>query len=241
MTCFKPRAAALALAALSGLAANAAALEILPDAGPAVSFDGDGLIARFVQTDPNVFNPHSVADAIAVLTQGLGAVSEIAQLAPYVDFRDTNDGFGGASPGTDIVDPLAVQGFDHYAASYTGFLNVTQGGDYAFRLYGDDGFRFTLGGTPVFEFPTDTGAVTTTSTPVTLHAGLYSFALVSWEQGGVFVNEFSWQTPGDESFALPGAGDAQLVFFSGNPVPVPAALPLLVSGLAGLAGLRRRS
>lgn len=64
---------------------------------------------------------------------------------------------------------------------YSGFLNVTAGGEYSFQLHTDDGFDFLLGGERVAAVDGDRGPESSFVT-LNLEAGLYSLEMLDWDQ-----------------------------------------------------------
>lgn len=117
---------------------------------------------------------------------------------------------------------------------YSGYLNITTAGTYDFQAFTDDGFRLTIGGEMIMEYPVDRAPESSFAT-VALVAGLSTFDFVSWEQGGAFVNELSWKIPDSPSYGVvPGA-----VFYT-HIVPAPGALALLALGAGSLALVARR-
>ena len=126
-----------------------------------------------------------------------------------------------------------------FAVRFGGFLNITAGGEYSFQIHSDDGFRLTLGGEQVAIFDGNR-APDSSFVTLMLDSGLYSLELIGWEQGGGFVSELSWLRPGETSYAVIGSEAGGKALFTAAPVPVPAALPLVVSALGGLGLVWRR-
>lgn len=206
----------------------------LPEAG-----SGDGLNARWVNTS---FNTHSVAEAVAALALGpgdTGYVAEATGVAPWIDFED-GDYAGEQSTGTDQALPLGSD--DEFVVSYTGFINIKQAGNYSFRSFTDDGFRLTIGGEVVSIFDSDRGPGVSIDS-VDLTAGLYSFEFIGWEQGGLFVNELTWITPGQTDFTLIGGANNAVFFTTHGDValPEPMSAALLGIGLVLIGAHRRRN
>ena len=221
------------------LALGAATVEAAPVAiGPAVAGDGDGINSLWVGA---LIPPHNIAAANDVLVSG---GDRVHTFSGQVDFFDPANGGSGVSPGVGSLTPFdaAAPEVDNiYAVRHAGFLNVAVSGQYSFQIHTDDGFDFLLGGERVLALDGDRGPDSSFLT-IDLEAGLYSLEMIGWEQGGQFVNELSWKRPGDETYAVIGTEAGGRALFTSAPaaVPVPAALPLLGSALAGLTVLRRR-
>jgi hypothetical protein len=136
---------------------------------------------------------------------------------------DSADGvyLGAVTPAD--FDPVPLPGLDPvFAVEFFGFINVPIDGFYDFSMYHDDGFRLEIGGVNIMEYPLDTEPITT-STSVALAAGVQSFSVVSWEQGGAYVNELAWIPPGAEGFSIPDEA-----VFQKNVIPEPASVMMWV-------------
>lgn len=206
--------------------ASAAATSV----GGALVEIGDGINARWVNVS---YAPHSVASALEAL--GLDSndsryQGEINQVVSAIDVADS--AIHGHVTGY-TSDPLTPD--NSYAVEYTGYINITSSDTYSFNAYTDDGFRLVIGGEIIAEYDGDRSA-SSTYADAYLEAGLYTFSLIGWEQGGVFVNELSWHDSSTSAWSLVDS----TVLFTSNPVPVPSAILLLGFGLLGLAGTNRK-
>ena len=107
---------------------------------------------------------------------------------------------------------------------FTGQIQL-DGTEDVFSVGSDDGFRLTIDGMLISENAAPRGFEFTDATPG-LAAGLYTFTLVYFENQVFTGVEF--RIDGD-------------IVLAAAPVPLPAGAVLLLTGLGGLAALRRRS
>lgn len=213
------------------------ALPLLAAASQAQALTAGSITGHWVQGDTS---PHSIAGAEALLALQPGDPGYIAAATTtttQLDYFDRSGGTDGLFAASSQLDPFTpVDEFGNpiadpvFAVSITGTLLVAADADFSFQVHSDDGFDFRIDGLSVFQLDSDRGPGTSRIDLVALTAGEHAFELIGWEQGGLFVLELSWAPNGSEDFQ---------VLSTTAPVPVPAALPLLASALAGL-GLRRR-
>ena len=160
-----------------------------------------------------------------------------------------NDGFNTlytAKWGAANLPPLFVTGDpnqENYVGHITGYIAVTTPGAYNFGVLADDGFRFTLFGAGASE----SMALDGLNNPdrwgfgnnLELSDGLYRFDLVGYNRLDVGVLNLGWwQAPNASTFGI--IPQSHLYTAVPAPVPLPAAVWLMGSGLLGLLGVARR-
>ncbi len=124
-------------------------------------------------------------------------------------------------------DASSLAGTDSYLDGsvfrFTGYLNLI-GGDLEYSVYSDDGFALGIDNDVVLSF-SGLRSLSPTTGLLDLGVGVKPFELIYFENGG--ATGVTFKIGGD--YATPV-----------SPVPLPAALPLLIAALGGMAFLRRR-
>lgn len=156
---------------------------------------------------------------------------------------------------------------ENYAGHMWGYLSVPVTGNYNFEMLYDDGFEFTIWGANTFQRLSVDGLAARISgsgqdnradfaSALAMEAGLYRFDLVGYNGPRVHVLRLAWSDPATSGYAVipqaylytSGKGASiEAAYFAGgvdpfpsSVVPVPAAVWLFGSGLAGLLGLATR-
>ncbi len=171
-----------------------------PAAGWSAGFTGAGYgilvpghTVREVRKGVAPLSTLAETDALLALPAGSpGIQSERTIISPVVNFY--HDGGEGHYAGN-LVFPNG--GGDYFAVKATGFIQVSaaQAGTWTFGLNSDDGGRIRIDGTDCMVDDTNHGPGDHFGTR-SLTAGLHSFEVVFWEQGGGAHLEF---------FAAPGS------------------------------------
>jgi hypothetical protein len=153
----------------------------------------NGITVREVRKGVAPLSNLAETDALLALPAGhAGIQGEATIISPVVNFY--HDGGEGHYTGN-LVFPNG--GGDYFAVKATGFIQVSaaQAGVWTFGLNSDDGGRIRIDGTDCMVDDTNHGPVDHFGTR-SLTAGLHSFEVVFWEQGGGAHLEF---------FAAPGS------------------------------------
>jgi hypothetical protein len=155
---------------------------------------------------------------------------------------------------------------ENYAGHMWGYLSVPAAGNYNFEMLHDDGFEFTIWGANTFQRLSVDGLAPRISgngqdnrldfaSDLAMEAGLYRYDLVGYNGPRVGVLRLGWSGPTSDFDVIPqaylytsgkGASIEAAYYAGGNDpfpsavVPVPAAVWLFGSGLAGLLGLASR-
>lgn len=144
-------------------------------------------------------SPHREAGvAIQVYWIGVG-VNEIPRLMAgqtpntskviaNVDLK-SNDDFGSPEP-------------DHFYAKLRGFLNITEPGDYAFRLFSDDGSKFSIRDEIIINHDGLHGADEGREGRFRLAAGEHPFEIEFFENAGGEELRLEWKKPGSSEFVV---------------------------------------
>ncbi len=153
----------------------------------------NGISVREVRKGVAPLSNLAETDALLALPPGsAGIQSEATVIAPVVNFY--HDGGEGRYNGN-LVFPNG--GGDYFAVKATGFIQVSaaEAGMWTFGLNSDDGGRIRIDGTDCMVDNTNHGPADHFGSR-SLTAGLHSFEVVFWEQGGGAHLEF---------FAAPGS------------------------------------
>lgn len=152
----------------------------------------------------------------------------------------------GATWGTVNLAPLFTPGVgsqDNWTASFSGYIRITQAGEYNFSVLHDDGFFFKLGGAAGqtlslsndYLNPRDALGF---AANLQLDVGLYAFELGAYDRLEAGVVELSWRQGHGAWTPVP---TPNLVAYGDiTPVPEPASWALLLAGGAALLARRRR-
>jgi hypothetical protein len=184
-----------------------------------------------------------IADAETVLDPSFDdAVRTYTGVVPSINYGDQEYIVTwGPTWGTPNLAPLfsgaSDPNQDNYAVRFTGFISITEAGDYNFGVLNDDGFRLTLtGSSGPFSIerdglnPRDRIGY---AEDFSLTEGLYQFDLLGYERLETGVIDLAWTQADGEWQIIP-----QSHLYSA--VPLPGAGFLFGSGATLLALLRRR-
>lgn len=158
----------------------------------------------------------------------LGAAALDPFFAPSAALGDCNNAEAG--------DPA----HQNWTARYTGFIRITEPGEYNFGVLNDDGFFFRLFGAGGAERgigrdylnpPLRVGFTDTLS----LGAGLYGFELGAWNRLGAGVVDLRWARGCVQQCDWAAVPTENLL--NAAQVPEPPAVLLVLAGLLGLLGL----
>ena len=238
----------------------AAAVSLTPIV-PGVFTDGDGANSHWVQVQNSAVN--SLTDATTAL--GLTPSDPAFMRSADAVISNINVGnemfndFYGSALGTANLAPLFNPGDSNqknFAGHVWGYLSVPTAGNYNFGVLYDDGFEFTIWGANTFQRLSVNGLnyhnQSSFSSDITMQPGLYRYDLVGYNGPEVGVLRLGWNFPGTSDFAVipqadlytsgKGASIEGAAYAASIPsaVPVPAAVWLFGSGLAGLFGLVSR-
>lgn len=240
---------ALPLIFLAGMTSTAQAIPLAPQyAG--TYLNGDGANSQWVQvatdwqgaSNSAATGIWSLQDQSVVMALQAGDAKVMQTLSARVNqinFADqTYNTTWGASWGTSPLAPLfnntPGENQDNWASRFTGYVSITQAGDYNFGVLYDDGFRFSLigaGGQTVSLAkdglnPRDRLGF---DENLQLTSGLYAFQLDAYEHLEAGVIQLGWWTPGADLAVVP-----QENLFT-SPVPEPEVPLLMLAGLAMIA------
>jgi len=150
-----------------------------------------------------------------------------------IEFDDLGDGTRGNYSVNNAFPGIALTGNSDFAVTVTGSIYLTAG-DWTFGLNHDDGARLTVGGSTI---AADGIADNRNSLLYVngLTAGYYDVEILFFEHLGGASLEF-FGAPG--SYSAWNSNDFSLI--ESAPVPEPTTLLLFGTGLAGIAGLRKK-
>jgi hypothetical protein len=234
---------------------------------PGVFTNGDGVSSHWVQVQNTAIDSLQDATAALGLTSSDANFLRNAN-AVMSNINVGNDVFNqryDSTLGAVNLAPLFNTGDsnqENYAGHLWGYLSVPTAGNYNFEMLYDDGFEFTIWGANTFQRLSVDGLAPRISgngqdnrldfPDLAMEAGLYRYDLVGYNGPRVGVLRLGWSgSTTSDSDVIPqaylytsgkGASIEAAYFAGGVPaaVPVPAAVWLFGSGLAGLLGLASR-
>jgi hypothetical protein len=223
-------AAAAAIGLLASCDAGAVTINTSQAVGSVPAIAGTGLSGSYYKFDVGI-GSLSQADSL-VAGASVPTATFTATTICYPSCNGVaNDGTSLASYlGTNATGITGTSTLGEAVTRLTGYIAIKIRGDHIFSLGSDDGAKLDIGGTNVILYDQPRAFGTSTATVMFSSAGLYSFYVDMFENGGQ-----TGLTVYEDGSPIPTA-----VLYSTIPVPEPATLSLLFSGLTAACVLRRR-
>ncbi|MCC7434912.1 MAG: DUF1080 domain-containing protein [Methanoregulaceae archaeon] len=128
------------------------------------------------------------ADLSSIPRLMAGQTPNTSKVIPNIDLKSNAD-FGSPEP-------------DQFYAKLSGFLNITEPGDYAFRLSSDDGSKFSIRDEVIVNHDGLHGAEEGKEGKFRLSAGEHPFEIEFFESGGGEELKLEWMPPGKTEFVV---------------------------------------
>ncbi|MHB8534052.1 MAG: VPLPA-CTERM sorting domain-containing protein [Sulfuricaulis sp.] len=250
-----PACAALTFAMPSAMAAS---VPLAPIASGTFT-NGDGVNSHWVQVQNDWKGPSSFSQSyggISSLQDAATALAMTSSSPGYMRSQDAvmsnvnagNDSYNqlyGASWGYANMPPLFNTGDpnqENYAGHVSGYISIPTAGDYNFGVLYDDGFSFTLWGAGGSQSMSVDGLNSRDrlgfASNIAMQAGLYQFDLVGYNRLQSGVLSLGWWAPTSSAISVIPQSNLYTAI-PPAPVPIPAAIWMFISGLAGLAAIGR--
>ena len=178
------------------------------------------------------------------LTNSVGRVSSLSTIAPTIQYANN---CYNRTYGTSLTQPLngsaglsdcssagpISNNLNNWTSSFTGFIKVTNPGNYNFSVLADDGFFFELYGksskVSIQRDFLNAPAESSFSQDLSLSSGLYMFALGSWDRLEAGVVDLRWKIPGSSQFTtVPNENLAASVSLPGTLVLILGTMSILL-------------